>query len=433
MARKSPAGRHGRRLNILVVYSGFPTRATLHDALFAFRKYSGQRVFYLNLRLKAVPKYVTKIKFDLVIFHTLFFAGRFDADFLRRSFLRAEPLANLDAVKVILPQDEFINSDVVNEFISDFGIDCVFSAQPEEVWDQIYDGVDRARVAIRPMLTGYLDDDRVRKIEALAATAKRDIDIGYRTAGDPPPWFGRHGFLKRLIAEQFLKKGSRSGLNLDISTRASDTLMGDDWYRFLVRCKYTLGVEGGTSILDRDGSIRLRTEAYEATHPGATFEEVERACFPGADGTFSGFAVSPRHLEACAARACQILTEGHYNGILKPGTHYIAVKRDFSNVTEVIELVRSDKKRNEMVARAHRDIVESGDYTYRKFVEFVLAESMAAGKARSHAARDPKVMVTTAMHSWMRLVEAGMAVLSFGRSRMAPIRLPGKILRSWAK
>jgi hypothetical protein len=283
------------------------------------------------------------------------------------------------------------------------------------------------------MLTGYLDDDRVRKIEALAASAKRDIDIGYRTAGDPPPWFGRHGFLKRLIAEQFIKKGSRSGLNLDISTRARDTLMGDDWYRFLVRCKYTLGVEGGTSILDRDGSIRLRTEAYQAEHPGATFEEVERACFPGTDGTFSGFAISPRHLEACAARACQILTEGHYNGILKPGTHYIAVKRDFSNVAEVIELVRSDKKRKEIVSRAHRDIVESGDYTYRKFVEFVLAESMAAGKARSHGATDPKVMVTTATHGWMRLVEAGMAVLSYGRARMVPIRSPGETLRSWGK
>jgi hypothetical protein len=102
---KSPGKRPGARLNILVVYSGFPTRATLHDALFAFRKYSGHRVFYLNLRLKAVPKYVSKIKFDLVIFHTLFFAGRFDADFLRRSFRRAAPLALLDAVTLILPQD----------------------------------------------------------------------------------------------------------------------------------------------------------------------------------------------------------------------------------------------------------------------------------------------------------------------------------------
>jgi hypothetical protein len=431
LRRESLEGHRAPRLNILVVYCGFPTRATLQDALFAFRKYSGQRVFYLNLRLKGVPRYVTRIKFDLIIFHALFFAGRFDADFLRRSFRRAEPLKALDAVKVILPQDEFINSNVVNEFIRDFGIDCVFSVQPEEVWDQVYDGVDRRSVAIHPMLTGYLDEDRVRKIEAFKSGAKRDIDIGYRTAGDPPPWFGRHGFLKRLIAEQFLEKGRGSGLNLDITTSGHDTLRGDDWYRFLVRCRYTLGVEGGTSILDRDGSIRLRTEAYEATHHGATFEEIERACFPNIDGTFNGFAISPRHLEACAAEACQILTEGHYNGILKAGTHYIAVKRDFSNVAEVLEMVRSGAGREEMVARAHRDIVESGNFTYRKFVELVLSQSMAAKSARSAAKGSPSPVTTVATHVWMRFVEGAMAVLAFGRSRMQPIRgAHSKVLRS---
>ena len=435
MSRKAPIGpRRGlARLNVLVVYSGFPTRATLRDGLFAFRRYSGERVFYLNLRIMRVPRYVTKIKFDLIIFHTLFFAGRFDREFLRRSFRRAAPLAKLDAVKVILPQDEFINSEAVNDFIRDFGIDCIFSVQPEAVWDDVYRGVDRNRVAIRPILTGYLDDDRAKKIEALAATAKRDIDIGYRTAGDAPAWFGRHGFLKRVIAERFVQKGAGSGLRLDISTSARHTLMGDDWYRFLARCKYTLGVEGGTSILDRDGSIRLRTEAYQAAHPDATFEELERACFPGVDGTFSGFAISPRHLEACAARACQILTEGHYNGILEPGKHYIAVKRDFSNVSEIIDLVRSDTKRDEIVARAHRDIVESGIYTNRKFVQFVLAESMAARKAKSLRGSKAKVVTTATAHAWMRLVESAMVVLTFGRSRMPAGKSLRQVLRLWSK
>jgi hypothetical protein len=390
-------------------------------------------VFYLNLRLKGVPSYVTKMKFDVVIFHTLFFSGRFDGDALRRSFQRAAPLAKIDAVKVILPQDEFINSDVVNEFIRDFDINCVFSAQPESVWDQIYDGVDRRRVAIRPMLTGYLDEHRLRKIDSLRAAARKDIDIGYRTAGDPPPWFGRHGFLKRLIAEQFIKKGAHTGLKLDISTRARDTLRGDDWYRFLVRCKYTLGVEGGTSILDRDGSIRLRTEAYQAAHPMATFEEVESACFPDTDGTFSGFAISPRHLEACAAGACQILTEGHYNGILEAGKHYIAVKRDFSNVPEVLEMVRSDTQRREIVARAHRDIVVSGNYTYRKFVEFVLAEAREAGKEKLAVTAGRSLPMTLATHGWMRLIETGMAILAFGRSRMPAVRSSRALLGLWSR
>jgi hypothetical protein len=362
------------------------------------------------------------MKFDLVIFHALFFAGRFDGDFLRRSFKRGAPLAKMDAVKVILPQDEFINSSLVNEFIRDFGIDCVFSVQPESVWDQVYDSVDRKRVEIRSILTGYLDDNRVAKIDALKRAAQRTIDIGYRTAGDPPPWFGRHGFLKRLIAESFVTKGRDSGLALDISTSGSDTLLGDDWYRFLVRCKYTLGVEGGTSILDRDGEIRRKTEAYKATNPSASFEEIEQACFPGMDGTFNGFAISPRHLEACAAETCQILTEGYYNGILVPNRHYIPVKRDLSNVGEVLEQVRADSVRSEMVKRAYADIVASGKYTYRSFVNFVISESMAIGCAH----RDARVTRTSSsmlmLHSWMRLVELAMRAVTYGRSRMAPMR-----------
>ncbi|HJQ11897.1 MAG TPA: glycosyltransferase [Gemmatimonadaceae bacterium] len=412
-----------RRLNILVVYSGFPARATLHDALFSFRRYSDHRVFYLNLRLKGVPRYVTRMKFDLVIFHALFFSNRFDADFLQRTFKRASPLAKLDAVKVILPQDEFINSALVNKFIRDFSIDCVFSVQPERVWDQVYDSIDRKRVEIRPILTGYLDDMRLSKIETLKRLIPRTLDIGYRTAGDPPAWFGRHGFLKRLIAEAFLKAGRDTGLKLDISTSGHDTLLGDDWYRFLVRCRYTLGVEGGTSILDRDGQIRRRTEAYQAAHPTASFEEIERACFPGVDGTFNGFAISPRHLEACAAGTCQILTEGHYNGILVAGRHYIPVKHDFSNVREVLERVRTDENgRRQMARRAYADIVESGKYTYQRFVNFVIAESMAVGSAHEEARATTPSSAMVMLHGWMRLVELGMRALAYGRSRMAPIR-----------
>ena len=49
------------------------------------------------------------------------------------------------------------------------------------------------------------------------------------------------------------------------------TFYGDDWYRFLARCRYTIGMEGGSSILDRDGSVRACVEARLAEQPDATF------------------------------------------------------------------------------------------------------------------------------------------------------------------
>ena len=410
-----------RRPDVLVVYSAYPTRATLHDALYSFRRYADARVHYLNLRMRRAPGFLRRVHFDLVVFHTTFFSNRFDTELLERTFERAAPLAVLDAVKVILPQDEFINTDAVNRFIADFGIDAVFSVMPPDQWPALYAGVS-PRVRIHQGLTGYLDDKRVGEIERIRAReAERPIDIGYRTAGRPLPWFGRHGYLKQEIAEVFARRAPAYGLAADISTDGADMLLGNHWYRFLARCKYTLGVEGGTSILDRDGSFRVATERYLAQHPDASFEEVEAACFPGVDGTFRGYAISPRHLEACASRTCQILTEGSYNGILEAGRHYIPVRRDFGNADEVLELVRRDEVRREITENAHRDIVASGRYTYRSFVETVMSRSLESPR-RAERPR-PRRLWNGAVFGWMRGAAAGDELVTAAhRTVVTPLR-----------
>jgi hypothetical protein len=412
-----------KRRNILVVYSAYPTRATLQDALRAFGRYAHDRVCYLNVRARGVPAYVQSVPWDLVIFSTLFFPARHDADAFRRVMRRVAPLARLGAHKAIIPQDEFINGDVVNEFIEEFGINTVFSSQPPRAWRAIYGPAqDRSGVRVVQVLTGYLDDERVQRIERFrAANPERPIDIGYRTGGQPVAWWGRHGFAKTEIAEVFRARAQDYPLRIDISDRAQDTLHGDRWYEFLCRCKYQLGVEGGTSINDRDGTIKARTEAYLAAHPGASFEEVEAACFPGVDGSFSGFAISPRHLEACAAGTCQVLVEGEYNGILRAGVHYIPVKRDWSNVDEVLALISSDELRAAMVERAYRDIVASGEFTYRRFVEIVIENTI--GLAGPALERAPAYDRSTAVQAWMDGVERFDRSLSkFYGTAVVPLR-----------
>jgi hypothetical protein len=172
----------------------------------------------------------------------------------------------------------------------------------------------------------------------------------------------------------------------DISVKDEDTLVGERWYEFLLRCKYTIGVEGGASILDSDGSIKAATEAYLEQHPQAPFEEVEAHCFAGRDGTARLYAISPRHLEACATRTCQVLVEGDYNGILKPGVHYVELKRDFSNLDAVAESIRQDGARRETTERAYRDVVLSGANSYERFVKCVLHEALpSAGRGGARA------------------------------------------------
>ena len=112
-------------------------------------------------------------------------------------------------------------------------------------------------------------------------------------------------------------------------------------------------------------------ERYVAEHPDATYDEVEAACFPGRDGELALFAISPRHLEACATRTGQILVEGGLQRRARARPALPAGARRPSDLGQVLEEARDESRRRELTEAAYRDIVASGRYTYRGFVEHV--------------------------------------------------------------
>ena len=307
-----------RRANVLVVYAllNYPLRSALEDHLYSFGRYSPHRVFYINLAVRDFPKRLREVDFDLVIFHTSLLSTRWTPWLWRQATARALSLPRRNEVRVAMPQDEFLRATLVSEFVREAGVEIVFSVAPESEWPKIYPGLQDGTVRFHRVLTGYLADHTLERVERLRRPLDdRPVTIGYR-AGPPRPWLGRHGGLKVSVAERVRPAAAARGVEVDISTRTQDTLLGDDWFEFLSRCRYQLGVEGGASVLDLDGSIKDATEAYVAFHPQASFEEVESACFPDRDGELALFAMSPRHLEAAATRTCQILVEGSYNGAL---------------------------------------------------------------------------------------------------------------------
>lgn len=397
--------------NILIIYRSntYPLRANVWDHLYSFQRYSKHRCFYLNLENCQTPLFFEKIEFHLIIFHTIFLSARWSTSAFEKLVNKAERLKQVNAVKIALPQDEFFKTDVLCDFINEFGIDCVFSVAPKSEWPKIYPTVDFQRVKFFNVLTGYLDETTVSRINTLARSVQtRTVDIGYR-AWRAASWLGRHGLLKAQVADVFLAKGPRKGLIVDISTRIEDTFLGDEWYKFLLRCKYTIGVEGGASILDLDGTIRQRTERYLVLHPQAELEEIEAACFPNLEGSLQLFAISPRHLEACATRTCQVLIEGAYNGVLIAGQHYIELKRDWSNIDQVLDLIKQNRLRDEITERAYHDVVESGRYTYKSFVEFILEHSLGNVKPKELSVMES--VLTRCIYLWMRLAD----ILSWGK------------------
>ena len=138
----------------------------------------------------------------------------------------------------------------------------------------------------------------------------RDIDIGF--IGD----FYHHliGDMERTdLVEFFQRHGKDYQLTCDIRSRR---LPRSEWAQFLRACHGILGAESGTYYLDRKGEKIEGATEYVRSHSNATFSEVYKLWFENSVNHISGKAISSRHFEPIGTKTCQILIEGHYNGIL---------------------------------------------------------------------------------------------------------------------
>lgn len=408
------------RKTLLVLYytrGVHPLRAAVAGHLYCWRRYSRHRVLYVNVAFGLPARLLARERVDAVLFHTLFLGMRWNRDLFRKFMRDGEMLKGMGAVRIAMPQDEFLNTDLLNAFINDYDVTHVLTCAEESDWPLIYDRVDRKRVAFRTVLTGYVDPDLAARVEARkrAGTA-RDIDIGYR-AWRAAYWLGAHAQHKHEIARVFTEAARARGMKLDISLRDEDVIAGEAWLDFLLRCRATVGVEGGASVLDVDGSIQARTGAYLSEHPGAGFEEVRDACFPGEDGKLGLACLSPRHLEACMTETCQLLIEGHYNGALRPGVHYVPVRRDYSNVNEALDALHDSARLRQMAAAARRDVIENPRWSYPVFVKEIEDEIIdpapTAGSRRSPlrrallALRDPATWWLIRFENWSHRARPG--------------------------
>lgn len=363
---------------ILIIYYhdfGYPLRTTSYDMLHCFERYSGCICYYVNAAF-GIPKYLQEIDFDVIVYDNLLASKRSFPYRMEQFLEHSDALLNISGVRIGFAQDEYFQTHLLQRLINEHRIKYFFTLAGPSEQPKIFDKVDRTSVTFHTVLTGYLDSARLAKVDKLLRAAPpRSIDIGYR-AWNAPYYLGHHGVLKAKIADVFQEEAERRNLKVDISLAAKSVLLGDDWWKFLLRCKSVIGVEGGSSVLDPNGDVALTVHKFMLSHPDATFEETREACFPGLDGLLDYRAISPRHLESCAARNCQILIEGDYNGILKPSLHYIPVRSDFSNLDEVFEAARDEKLRSHMIDRAYADVIESGKYTIDKFVKDVLEKSI---------------------------------------------------------
>mgnify|MGYP003393234436 CR=1 FL=1 len=357
---------------ILVLYHAwgtFPLRDTIRSHLYCWKHYSKYRCIYINIAFGFPWWILQRVDIVYVVYHTTLLSLRWLPTLFEHRSALCRPLANITVPKIAIPQDEFLHTDLLGRFLADQQITHLYTCASENDWKNIYERhLDFSKVAVKTVLTGYLDEGTVMRIDAIKLQRRvRSCDIGYR-AWRAASWLGQHGQHKVRAGSVICEAAKRRGFRVDCSLREEDVLVGDDWFKFLLNCRATVGAPGGASVLDRDGSVKASVEAYEHAHPEATFEEIRKECFPGRDGELDLACISPRHLEACLTETCQILIEGNYNGVLHPWRHYIPVQPDYRDVEAALEALADERIVDRIVKTAYEDIVASKRWTYESFV-----------------------------------------------------------------
>jgi hypothetical protein len=204
----------------------------------------------------------------------------------------------------------------------------------------------------------------------------RPVDVGFR--GDIYEHAYSLGDVERTeLLRSAAERATGRGLACDIQYVRAPR---EEWSRFLATCKGVVGAESGTYYLERDDRTQEAVKAYLAQHPDATFGDVRERFFKHYPDPVSGKAVSSRHFEPVGTKTCQVLLEGGYNGLLKADEHYIAVRKDGSNLDDALQRLTDEAYRRAMVNRTYDYVMAL--HTYRHRVDALLC-AIRAGRARA--------------------------------------------------
>lgn len=333
-----------------------------HAACFG-RHISDYQVEYVNI-FGVIPE---EIASELVIV-TYDLASLRNLPIWRVLVERMKPILNASALRVLMPQDDYTKSDVLDEFVCNFNFDFVFTPLTRDL-EQIYPRSIRRGVQFREAFTGYLEDSNLKFLEKFSKPfVDREIDLGQRVRFLPPQ-FGKEAGRKGYLAVEFAQRAISEGFACDVSTDPKDTLIGDSWWEFLGNTRFTVSRRGGASIADPKGLLADRVRRLRLRHPGATMEFLRKrvSLRGGREGDFS--AISPRLFEAAALGVCQILEPDDYVTGFEPWVHYIPLLGDLSNIEEVFQTMRNLDRCSEIVEQSQKLLIYSKEFSYSSFVE----------------------------------------------------------------
>ena len=369
---------------LLVAYSNPATHvSTTVEYLSSFKQHSVCEVSYLHVTDGA------QIDLDLNEFDAVFnsycarlcFPGHVSQSYL-------DALKAFRGVRLIAVQDEYDRTDTLRRAIHDIGFHVVFTCVPQQSHEFVYPKEMFPGIEFVTVLTGYVSEALKAQREGWMPLAQRPITIGYR-GRQIHGHYGRLGFDKYEIGRRMREICCARGIRHDIETSEDKRIYGEAWYDFLGQCRSTLGTESGSNVFDFDGTLEAKYRQIVVEN-GRELNYDEFRCYtdPRENEVQMG-QISPRIFEAAATGTPMILFSGQYSGIVNPDEHYIELKKDFSNVDEVLDRIQDMDALEDLADRAYRHLIASGRYDYNRFVETV-DEVIAQKLTELRGARTPE-------------------------------------------
>ncbi|MCE5279252.1 MAG: glycosyltransferase [Planctomycetaceae bacterium] len=362
----------GTRYNVLILYDASSIHiGTVAEYLQSFAAYSRNAIYYSNATWHTRCP-MDLAYFDIIIIHYSVrqcIHGHLSPEFAKR--LRA-----FGGLKVLFIQDEYDHTNNTCDQIEDLGLHVVFTCVPPAYQDAVYPRKRFPHVQFVENLTGYVPN-RLEHLPRSKPPAQRRWVIGYR-GRRLPFWYGKLGQEKYLIGLHMREICRAKGVAADIEWEDDKRIYGPAWYEFLGDSRATLGTESGANVFDFDGSLHARVKSALMRKPDMTFDEVFERFLKDSEGRIVMNQVSPKIFEAIAMGTALVLFEGEYSGVVKKDVHYIPLKKDYSNADEVLAKLEDIPLLERMTQQAYRDVVESGAYSYKTFIEMVDAVLAAA-------------------------------------------------------
>lgn len=335
----------------------------IYDHVSALETYSKHRISY------AAATYHFNCDFDLSYFDVVVvhFALRMCyPGYLSPQFYKA--LQDYQGFKVLHIQDEYDLTETTRQAIEDIHFDLVYSCVPTPYLDKVYPQNRFPNTVFKNTLTGYVPINWQNFQNQIKPIKERSCVLGYR--GRILPF--RYGHLaqeKWWIGKEMKAYCEIAGLAADIAYEENNRIYGSKWFDFILNCKAGLGTESGSNVFDDQGIIRNSIEAALKLNPNASYEEIHEKYIGDEDGKIVMNQIAPKIFEYMSLKTALVLFEGDYSKVILPDRHFIPLKKDFSNIPEVLEKLKDDHYLQTMVDRTYEDIILSERYTYQKFVE----------------------------------------------------------------